>query len=116
MSGSVSIHHRNLQQMAIDIYKALNNLSSTLMSELFRVKEKKYNLRNKDALVSNIPRSTNYGINTISHLAPKIWEIIPDEIKSSKTLNIFKKSIKTWIPDNCPCNICRVYVHNVGFI
>ena len=54
-SGSVSIHHRNLQQVAIEIYKALNDLSSTLMSELFRVKEKKYNLRNKNALVSNIP-------------------------------------------------------------
>ena len=116
MSGSVSIHHRNLQQMAIEIYKALNKLSSTLMSELFRVKERKYNLRNKDALVSNCSRSTNYGLNTISHLAPKIWEIIPNEIKNSKTLSIFKMKIKTWIPNNCPCNICRIYVHNVGFV
>ena len=54
-SGSVSMHDRNLQQMAREIYKALNNLSSTLMSELFRVKERKYNLRNDNALVPNIP-------------------------------------------------------------
>ena len=38
-SGSVSIHHRNLQHMAIEIYKALNYLSSSLMTELFCVKE-----------------------------------------------------------------------------
>ena len=31
-SGSVSIHHRNLQALAINIYKAQNNLSSPLMS------------------------------------------------------------------------------------
>ena len=75
------MHGRNLQQMAIELYKALNDLSSTLMSELFRVKESKYNRRNDNALVPHIPHSTNYGLNTISHLAPKIWEIIPNEIK-----------------------------------
>ena len=86
------------------------------MSELLRVKEKKYNLRNKNALVSNIPHSTNYGINTISHLAPKIWEIIPNEIRCCQSLNLFKVKIKTWIPLNCPCNLCIPYVHKVGFI
>ena len=74
-SGSVSIHNRNLQQLAVEIYKALNNLSSSLMPKLFRVKETEYSLRNKNSLVSNIPRTTKYGLNTITHLAPKIWEI-----------------------------------------
>ena len=83
-SGSVSMYDRNLQQMAIEMYKALNDLSSTLMSELFRVKERKYNLRNDNALVSNISQSTKYGLNNISHLAPKIWEIIPNENKKLK--------------------------------
>ena len=115
-SGSVSMHDRNLQQMAIEMYKALNDLSSTHVSELIRVKERKYNLRNDNALVSDIPRSTKYVLNTISHLAPKIWEIIPNEIKSCKYLNSFKAKINMWVPTNCPCNLCRPYVHNVGFI
>ena len=34
-SGSVSLHLRNLQRLTIEIYKALNNISSTLMCELF---------------------------------------------------------------------------------
>ena len=76
-SGSVSLHHRNLLQLAIEIYKALNNISSTLMSELFIVKKSKYNLRNEVVIASNQPSTTKYGINSISHLAPKIWEIIP---------------------------------------
>ena len=94
-SGSVSMHDRNLQQMAIEIDKVLNDLSSTLISELFRVKYR-------------------YGLNTISHLAPKIWEIIPNEIKSCKSLNSFKAKINMWVPTNCSCNLCRPYVHNVG--
>ena len=86
------------------------------MSEVFFVKEKVYNLRNKNALFPKTPHFSKYGINTVSHLAPKIWEIIPNEIRSCKSLNQFKEKIKTWIPQNCPCHLCRVYVHNVGFI
>ena len=37
-SGSVTIHHRNLQLLATEIYKAFNNLSSSLMSDLFKIK------------------------------------------------------------------------------
>ena len=65
-SGSVSIHHRNLQALAIDIYKVLNNLSSPLISILSKLKETTYNLRNGRALVS-----TNSISNCISYLAPK---------------------------------------------
>ena len=79
-SDSVSIHGRNLQQLAIEIYKALNNLSSSLMSELFMIKKNKYSFRNEGALISNHPKSVNYGINSIFHLAPKIWELVPKEI------------------------------------
>ena len=52
-SGSVSIRHRNLQMLAVEIYKAINNLSSPLMTELFQLKVTMYNLRNGSALVSS---------------------------------------------------------------
>ena len=41
LSGSIKIHHRNLQLLSIEIYKALNKLSSPLMSDLFQVKDMK---------------------------------------------------------------------------
>ena len=34
-------------------------------------------------------------------LAPKIWEILPKEIKNSETLNVFKSRIKNWSPQEC---------------
>ena len=51
-SESVSIHHRNIQFLAIEICKALNNLSSPLMSELFKTKETKYDIRKGSMIVS----------------------------------------------------------------
>ena len=41
-SGSILIHHRNLQNIAIEVCKALHNISSVLMSDLFSFK--KYNI------------------------------------------------------------------------
>ena len=115
-SGSVSIHHRNIQSLAIEIFKSVNNLSPSIMSELFKLKETKYELRTGNILQSNIPRTTTYGIDSVSHLAPKIWSQIPTEIKNCKTLPIFKNLIKTWTPTSCPCRLCKVYIFNVGFI
>ena len=71
-ANAVTIHHRNIKVLAIEIYKALNKLSSPLMSELFKLKEIKYSLRKGNVLVSANRKTTNYGINSVSHPAPKI--------------------------------------------
>ena len=115
-SGAVSIHHRNLQQLATEIYKALNNLSSSLMSELFKVKETPYALRGCDRLICNNIKTTRYGSESIKFLASKIWELVPHEIKNSSCLAIFKRKIKHWIPIQCPCKLCKTYIPNLGFL
>ena len=110
LSGSIKIPHRNLQLLAIEIFKALNSLSSPLMSDLFQVKDIRYNLRKGKTLISNNIKTTSYGIDSISYLAPKIWDLIPEEIQNCKSLQNFKANIRLWVPDKCPCNLCKVYV------
>ena len=64
------------------------------MLDIFKVKYSDYNLRggNNNFICENI-KTVNYGSETISFLGPKIWELIPDDIKNSESLNIFKKNI-----------------------
>ena len=33
--GAVTIHHRNIQNVGIEMFKAKNNLSPTMMKEIF---------------------------------------------------------------------------------
>ena len=80
--GSVSIHNRNLQSLAIEVYKALNNSSSPLMSDLIKLKETTYNLRNASALVS-----TNKKRPIMVLIAYHIW-LQRSGIKSQKKLKI----------------------------
>ena len=86
------------------------------MSELFKLKETKYNFRNGSVLVSSNMKTTTYGINSVTQLAPKIWELVPEEIKISKSLNIFKHKIKVWTPGNCHCTLCKLCVPNLGYV
>ena len=74
------------------------------MSELFKVKEKKYNFRKVNNLVvSNIP-TRRYGIDSISYLGPKIWDLVPDEIKKMLNSQLLKQK---WILAKCPCMPCK---------
>ena len=116
MSNSVRVHHRNIQLLAVEIYKALNKLSSSLMTELFQIKKTKYDLCKGNILISRNVKTVYYGTESISYLAPKIWELIPTDIKNCKSLNCFKSKIKLWVPYDCPCRICKIYIQNLTFI
>ena len=62
------------------------------------------------------PKSVRFGTETLRTLGPKIWNIIPPNIKNSSSLKAFKKNIKTWTPIDCPCRICKCYIQGIGFI
>ena len=85
------------------------------MKEIFVLKSKRmYNTR--EIFVTHNVRTEHYGKETLSYLGPKIWNIIPNEIKSSATLTVFKQKIRRWKADKCPCKLCKTYVDGVGFI
>ena len=68
-----SIHHKNIQSLAIEIYKFVNGLSSEIMNIVSNLKENnRYSLRNVYELYSRNPRTVKYGTETISYLAPKV--------------------------------------------
>ena len=43
------------------------------------------------------------GTESIKFLSPKIWELIPDEMKELESLWQFKRAIKEWKPTSCSC-------------
>ena len=115
--GSVSIHHRNIDALVTGFYKIENGLSPELFTEIFaRETEPHYNLRRcSDFRIPSI-RTVYHGSESISFLGPKIWNILPDEIKQQTSLNSFKKSVKKWKPQDCSCRLCKVYIDSVGFL
>ena len=61
-------------------------------------------------------KTAHYDTESLSFLGLKNWELVPLEIKSSHSLEEFKKKIKSWIPEYCPSKLCKTYLHCIGFI
>ena len=93
IDGSFSIHHRNIQTLAIEMFKFLNGLSPPIMNEVFQVMPSApYSPRDNNELYSSIIR-----------------------ILYNHSLDSFKKSIRKWKPI-CLCRLCKTYLQHVGFI
>ena len=115
--GSVRIHHRNIQLLAIELYKSKHLLSPSIMQGIFL--EKQYDgppLRSQTDFKLPKVKSVYDGTDSLRFLGPKIWNIVPDNLKGITSLETFKIQIKKWIPTNCPCRICKPYVHGIGYI
>ena len=74
-----------------------------------------YNLSSRSELYCRNPKTVKYGTETTSYLAPKIWSLVLNAIKSSMSLDVFKSKIRQREPD-CPCRLCKNYLQHVGFI
>ena len=113
---SVSIHQKNLQILATEIYETKNDLRPKIMKDTFHFIQKPYNLRNDPELQRRRNRTVYFGTESISSLAPKIWESVPSDIRSANSLEMFEEKIKFWTTDKCPCRLCKTYIGNVDFI
>ena len=114
--NSMCIHHRNIQHLAIEMYKVKHNLSPKPFANIFTSSLSSYDLRNKRYWQPRNVRTVNYGTETISFRGPKTWDIVPVDIKNSKTLLEFKSKIKKWKPSDCTCRLCKIYINNLGFM
>ena len=113
--GSMTIHEKNIQFLAIELFKVINGLSPEIMKEVFPVKETN-NYWSRFSFNTRNVRTVTHGTETLSYLGPKLWSIVPKEITNSESLNEFKRKIKKWKPDKCPCRICKKFVSGLGFV
>ena len=114
--NSVSIHHRNIQALATEMFKVKNNIAPEIMREFFAPNVRLDDLRNNNSFKRRRVNSAWHGTELVSYLGPQIWDLVPNEIKESESLKGFKFKIKRWVPEGCPYRIFKRYLGQVGFI
>ena len=77
----MTIHQKNIQPLAIMMYKLVNNNAPTIVSELFSFANVNYSLRNGSQFHQPFANRVWNGQETISYLRPNIWNIVPEEMK-----------------------------------
>ena len=113
---SVTVHTRNIHFLATEMYKVKNNRSPNFIRELLSKWESSYSLRHSNKFATPRVNSVFWGEETIRYIGPKIWDLLPLDIKLSSTLKSFILKVKKWKPDKCPCRVCKVYVPSLGFL
>ena len=95
IDNSTSVHHQKIQVLATALYKIRNGLSQEIMKEAFPFNENTtYNTRTNIMFHSRAIKSVTFGSETLSHLAPKIWELVPVENANVKSVACFKRAIE----------------------
>ena len=102
--------------LAYEISKVKQNMTPEILTEIFPQKESSYSYRNSTTLQGRSIRTVMYGSETISNLGPKIWDILPTELKRIVSPTLFKKNFFEWIPKNCSCPLCKTYAQKIGFL
>ncbi|KAI2655645.1 RNA-directed DNA polymerase from mobile element jockey [Labeo rohita] len=91
------IRFRISYKIALLTYKALNGLAPAYLTSLLPRYNPSRSLRSQNSgllVVPRIAKSTKGG-RAFSHLAPKLWNSLPDNIRGSDTLSLFKSRLKT---------------------
>ena len=108
--GSVNVQIRNILKLAIEMLKVFKNLSPPITSDLFEVRENNYNLRNQSYFLIPTVKTVYHGSESIKNLGPRIWNLVPDNLKQLGDIDSFKTETKNWIPAKCPCRLCKTWL------
>ena len=117
LGNSVTVHQKNFQVLVTEICKVKNGIAPEIMKDIFELQNPSYNLRSScnQFRRENI-KTVHYGLQSVRNLGPKIWVLVPNNIKYSNPLSKFEKLIKSRKPQACPCRLCKTYIAQVGFI
>ena len=114
---SLTYQNRNSsfdELLKLDKSVSIMGLSPPIMNDILTLDENtSYNLRSGVTVTRRNVRTNKFGFETISTIGAVLWRNLPNGIKNSDSLNIFKQRIKQWTTNNCPCKICINFIKNL---
>jgi hypothetical protein len=87
-------------KLAVLTYKALNGLAPSYLSDCLQsvYHPATYDLRSADSCDLAVPLTRLvFGDRSFKSASPRLWNSLPDYIRSSDSLSIFKKNLKAFL-------------------
>ena len=94
--NSVTVHVKNLQILVTEMYKVQNNCSPEIMNKVFFTNEPiyEYDLRSTSDFAACCIKTVWYGLESLSYLGQRSWNILPDEYKKLQSVKDVKAKIR----------------------
>ena len=92
--GTVSINHQNILKVGMEMFKVVKDGNPELVNEIFRVSNVRfYELLQRTLIHISLINTVVSVAETIKFFRPKIWDLIPNEIKCLENLKDLKATI-----------------------
>ena len=91
-------------KQTVEMFKVSRGLNPEIVNELFQFREQiPYELRQRSQFQIPWVHSVFSGTESLKFLGPKVWALVPNEMKQLESLGKFRNAIKQWKPTSCPC-------------
>ena len=95
-----------LKTLCIEIYKRINRINPTYMQNIFVKSRNRISPRHPNNLQLPQVNQISFVKKSLRMLGQQIWNELPEKIKSTESLENFKKIKKLWEGPNCNCSVC----------
>ena len=75
--NSFSVHFKNIQSLAIELFKVKENLSNTIMNDILQTRTLTYNFRSQADFAMSFIYTIRFGLNSLRYFTSKVWNIVP---------------------------------------
>ena len=100
------VSYRIIYKILLIVYKSLKGHAPLYISNLLKLYVPVRNLRSSDKLLLFEPKSMHsWGDRSFAVAAPRLWNDLPFNIRSSITIDSFKKNLKTYLMSKAFVNV-----------
>ncbi len=90
------------------VFKCIHKQAPQYLCSLYTLQDKSlHNTKQVKALIQTHYNSVNNGIKTFACYSTHLWNKLPNNLKSTVDLEVFKANINTWLGPQCNCNFCK---------
>ena len=99
------------------MFKVKTGLCPSFFGKLFQLNKNGPCTSQRNTFIRPKVNTVYKGDGSIRTFGPIVWDnLLPERIKQCTDLAEFKNVLKSWVPQNCPCRLCKEYIQSFGFI
>ena len=95
-----------LRCIAAEAYKCIYNLSPEYIRDLVKNRQSTYNFRYENTAKVPTVRTTAYRQRSFRFEATRVWNSLPNEMRTAQSFPEFRRLVRTWIGPRCGCAVC----------
>ena len=108
MANRNLLYVNRIKQIALFVFKCLNNIGPEFLHDMYDIKNIPYALRDQHKINQPKVKTTTKGLRSLKYTGAQLWNRLPVYLKDGIHLSTFKYLLKLWDDPNCN-RICHMY-------